>query len=93
LLLRKRSFLSTFWSRIREKNSSRVESWIADQLEYLLQIASVAIAYGAFGFLRIIGIAGWVVDVLETMDRIAIVLVFGRFIFSVVRRAFAPREQ
>lgn len=70
-----------------------MESWIADQLEYLLQIASVAIAYAAFAFLRIIGIAGWVVDVLEAMDRIAIVLVFGRFLFSVVRRAFTPKEQ
>lgn len=66
---------------------------MSDQLEYLLQIASVAIAYAAFAVLRAMRIRGSILDILEAMDRIAIVLVFGRFLFSVVRRAFATREQ
>lgn len=81
----------SFWSGILERNKPRLESWIDDQFEYLLQIASVALAYGIFALLRIIGIAGTLIDVLELMDRIAIVLVFGRFLYSVIRRAFAAR--
>jgi hypothetical protein len=56
-------------------------------------MASVAIAYAAFAFLRAMGIHGNVLDLLETMDRIAIVLIFGRFLYSVIRRAFAHKEQ
>ena len=79
----------TFWS----KATPRIESWLIDQSEFLLQIASVAIAYGAFQFLRIIGIAAWVVAIMETLDRIAALLVFGRFLYSVVRRAYTSTEK
>ena len=79
--------------RLLQRNSARLEGWIGDQFEYLLQIASVVIAYGAFRFLRLIGLTGWVIDLLELMDRIAMVLVFGRFLLSVVRRAFTPGEE
>ena len=82
-----------FWSRIVERNAPRLESWITDQFEYLLQVATVTIAYATFSGLRWIGLAGWVIDILEPADRIAIVLVFLRFLYSVVRRAFTPTEE
>jgi hypothetical protein len=91
--LERESLFLPFWSRVLERNAPRVESWITDQLEYLLQIASVVIAYAAFRGMRIIGMAGWVIDLLELMDRVAIVLVFGRFLYSVIRRAFTPGEE
>jgi hypothetical protein len=81
-----------FWSGFLERNRARIESWIDDQLEYLLQITSVVFAFGVFKGLRLIRIEGWVIDLLELMDRIAIVLVFARFLYSVVRRAFTPSE-
>lgn len=82
-----------FWLRITKRSLPRIESWIQDQCEYLLQIASVVIALVVFKGLRIMGLTGWVIDVLEVMDRIAIVLVFGRFLFSVIRRAFVAGEE
>jgi hypothetical protein len=72
------------------ENAGGVRSSILDQFEYLLQIASALIALAAFKGIRLIGVTGWVIDTLETMDRITIVLVFGRFLYSVVRRAFTP---
>jgi hypothetical protein len=83
----------SLWSRIVERNAARLESWVDDQLEYLLQIGSVVIAYSTFRGLRLIQISGWVIDLLEMMDRCAIVVVFGRFIYSVVRRAVTPTEK
>jgi hypothetical protein len=84
--------LLPFWSEVLERNRARVESWIDDQLEYLLQMTSVVVAYGAFKALRLLRVEGWVIDLLELLDRIAIVLVFARFLYSVVRRAFTPSE-
>ena len=55
-----------------------------------LNIASVAIAYGAFRFLHWIGTTGWFLEWLERMHQIAIVIVFARFLYSVVRRSFTP---
>lgn len=83
---------STFWSKLKERNAPTVESWISDQLESLLQMASVGIAYGIFQILRHIGVSGWLIDLLELMDRLVAVLVFGRFLWGVTRRAFTPRE-
>jgi hypothetical protein len=83
----------SFWSGIVERSKPLIQSWIADQLEYLLQVATLAIAYAAFALLRIMRIQGPTLDLLETMDRVALVLVFGRFLYSVVRRAFAHREK
>lgn len=79
----------SFWSEIADHARPSLQSWVSDQLEYLLQLASVAIAYAAFDALRAMGIPGSVLDTLETMDRIAIILVFGLFLFNVVRRAAA----
>jgi len=77
----------SFWSEIADRVRPNLQSWVSDQVEYLLQLASVAIAYAAFAALRAMGIPGSVLDILETMDRIAIILVFGLFLLNVVRRA------
>jgi hypothetical protein len=78
--------VSSFWLEFLDRNP-RVQSWLSDQQEFFLQIASVAVAYVAFRILRAIGVASWVVSTLETMDHIAIILVFGAFLLGVVRRA------
>ncbi len=79
----------SFWSEIEARVKPKLQSWVSDQLEYLLQLASVAVAYAGFAAMRVMGMQGWVLDVLETMDRIAVILVFGLFLFNVVRRAAA----
>ncbi len=84
---------TNFWSEILERNKAHIQSWISDQLEFLLQIASVAIAYAAFLFLRLIGVATWVVDILDTMDRVAAILVFALFLLSVLRRSLSQLRQ
>jgi hypothetical protein len=84
---------TNFWSRIVDRNKQRLESWISDQFEYVLQAATLVFAYGVFKGLRLIKINNWVIDVLEPADQIAVVLVFLRFLFSTVRRAFTPNEE
>ena len=80
--------VASFWSDFLKRNP-RVESWLDDQQEFLLQMASLALAYAVFRILRAIGVPDWVVSTLETLDHIAIILVFGMFLLGVVRRAFA----
>lgn len=84
---------TSFWARIVQRNAPRLESWIADEFEYLLQVAAVTMAYATFKGLRFIKMNGWVIDILEQADRIAVVLVFLRFLYSVIRRAFTPKEE
>ena len=60
---------------------------MSEQFEFLLQLATVTIAYGFFRALRGIGVEGDFRDLLDKLDKGAIVLVFGLFLFGVVRRA------
>lgn len=77
----------SFWSDIADRVRPNLQSWLSDQVEYVLQLASVAIAYAAFAALRAMGIPESVLGTLETMDRFAIIFVFGLFLFNIVRRA------
>ena len=77
----------SWWQEFLDRNP-RVQSWLSDQEDFLLQMASLALAYAVFRILRAIGVPDWVVSTLETLDHIAIILVFGAFLLGVVRRAF-----
>lgn len=78
--------MPSFWSKFLTRNP-RLQSWLSDQEEFLLQIASVVIAYLAFRVLRAIGVADWVVGTLERLDHVAIILIFVLFLLGVLRRA------
>ncbi len=79
----------SFWSTIFARNRSRLQSWLSEQLEFLLQIASVVIAFGVFKGLRFLDLDGWLVDWLEKLDDCAAILVFALFLIRVVRQSFA----
>jgi uncharacterized membrane protein len=88
-LLNAKGAALAFWSEIATRNKDRLQSWISEQFEFLLQLATVTIAYGFFRALRAIGVEGDFLDIMDKLDKGAIVLVFGLFLFGVVRRAFA----
>jgi hypothetical protein len=82
-----------FWARLLERNRPRVESWIDDQCEFLLQATTLLVVYGVFRFLRYVSVSGSLLDLMEAIHQIAAVLVFTRFMYSIVRRAFTPGDR
>lgn len=76
-----------FWPDIVGRNKVLFENWLSEQFEFLLQIASVAIANILFQALHLLGLQKWLIDFLEELDSCAIILVFALFLITVVRRA------
>jgi hypothetical protein len=83
----------SFWSQITTQNKPRIQSWVSDQLEYLLQFTTLALAYAGFALLRFIGVRGSILDLMETLDRIAIGLVFARFLLLLQEWIVKPAIQ
>jgi hypothetical protein len=77
----------SFWSEIAAQNRARIQSWISDQLEYLLQVTSLTVALLVFRLLRA-GFQSDLVDLFEKLDHVTIVIVFGCFLVGTVRRAY-----
>ena len=83
--------MPAFWSEFKQRNAPGFQSWLSDQREFLLQMASVSIAFLAFKFLRIIGVPDWIISIFESLDHLAAILVFGLYIIGVLRRSVARK--
>jgi hypothetical protein len=77
----------SFWTTIVAKNRQRLQVWLSEQFEFLLQISSLVIAFGAFNGLRILGVDGWLVNWLEKLDNCMIFSVFILFLIRIARAA------
>jgi hypothetical protein len=86
-----------FWSEITTRNKALLQNWISEQFEFLLQFSAVTFAYVVFRILRALGVESDFLDLLDKLDKGAIVIVFGLFLLGVVRRAavntFASEKQ
>jgi hypothetical protein len=78
-----------FWSSIFAESRTSLQRRISEAVEFLAQMSSLAIAFGAFKALRILGIDSPLVDLLERLDNVAFILVFVLFLIRVVREAVA----
>jgi hypothetical protein len=77
-----------FWSEIAQQNKAHLQSWISEQFEFLLQAATVTVAYIFFRVLRVIGVEGELLDLMEKLEHGTVVIVFALFLLGVIRRSF-----
>lgn len=81
-----------FGADFYRKISNKLESWVLEQSEFILQMATLLVAYLVFLMLRRFKVEGQLIDLLDGMDRVAIAIVFARFLYGNIRRAFATKE-
>ena len=76
----------SFWAEIKHRNRARVQSWISEQLDYLLMIAWLIVALMVFQVLQT-KFPSDTMSLLVKMDHVTIVIVFGCFCFNTFRNA------
>jgi hypothetical protein len=68
--------------------SQQTQSWLDDLFEYARLLAGAIFAYAAFRLMRWIGMNVQFVNILETIDQIAAILIVTAYLGTLVRRAF-----
>ncbi len=79
-----------FWAGIFQRNRIKLDKWIDEQFDFLLQSAGLAVVYPVMRALRYYGIgeAGfW--DIMQDLHEVGAVLIFGCWIFGMVRHRYA----
>ena len=79
-----------FWNGTVQRNRIKLENWIDEQFDFLLQATALIVVYPIMRVLRYteVGHSGfW--DIMDKLHEIGAVLTFGLWIFGGVRRRLA----
>lgn len=82
-----KGFWPRVWDRARQAIETGLASWIIESIPFLRLFASLFLSYGGFLLLRLIlPDVGWL-KWLESLDQIAIAIVFVAYLITLVREA------
>ena len=80
----------TFLGGIAERCRTRLEGWIDEQFDFILQVFALVVVYIGIRLLRYYQIGTpWFLGALETLHEIAALLIFACWLFGMVRRRYA----
>ena len=76
-----------FWKQVWYRVEPHIEAFVVDSVRYCLLAIALIFSAVLFKLLRYLGIPGWLLDILEPCDYIAIAITFGAFLVVLSRQA------